>query len=218
MEVHQLFVTAGGIDPGRLMPLSVELLMEVTGHIYFSIKEEFRYRKLIYILEPLYKTGVFSMKKFFEYNWKVRDEWFEWCKQLTAEELLKERKGGVGSILYTLFHITDVEYSWLRGIQGKEDVVIRYVDYNSLEMVKSLSDSFQKEIAEFLKSNLDELKGEVVSVPWDEDKYTVDEILHHIIAHEIHHIGQLSVWSRVLEHQPINANFMGRVLKPVHSY
>lgn len=111
-----------------------------------------------------------------------------------------------------------MEYSWLRGIQGKEDVVVRFADYNSLEKVKYLSDTFRKEIAEFLKANLDDLKEEVVSVPWDEDKYTVDEILHHVIAHEIHHIGQLSVWSRELEQQPISANFIGRVLKSVHSY
>ena len=158
------------------------------------------------------------MKNFFEYNWNVRDEWFEWCKQLTAEELLKERKGGVGSILYTLFHIAEVEYSWVRGIQGKEGVVVRFADYSSLEMVKSLSESFQKEIAEFLNVNLDELKGEVVSVPWDKDTYTVDEILHHIIAHEIHHIGQLSVWSRELEIIPIPANFIGRKFNSIHTY
>ncbi len=47
----------------------------------------------------------------FKYNWHVRDEWFNWCKQLTAEDLLLDRVGGVGSILYTLFHIIDVEYS-----------------------------------------------------------------------------------------------------------
>jgi uncharacterized damage-inducible protein DinB len=161
---------------------------------------------------------VFTLIQFFEYNWQVRDEWFDWCNQLTIGELLKDRKGGVGSILNTFFHIIDVEYSWLRGIQGKEDVVVQFADYNTLDKVKSLSDTFRKEIAEFLKSNLDELKKELVSVPWDEDKYTVDEILHHIITHEIHHIGQLSVWARELELSPVPANFIGRELKPVYSY
>lgn len=158
------------------------------------------------------------MIRFFEYNWQVRDEWFDWCNQLTIGELLKDRKGGVGSILNTFFHIIDVEYSWLRGIQGKEDVVVQFADNNTLDKVKSLSDTFRKEIAEFLKSNSDELKKELVSVPWDEDKYTVDEILHHIITHEIHHIGQLSVWARELELSPVPANFIGRELKPVYSY
>ncbi|WWS86923.1 DinB family protein [Sporosarcina psychrophila] len=162
--------------------------------------------------------GVFTLINFFEYNWQVRDEWFEWCNPLSNEELIKDRTGGVGSILYTLFHIIDVEYSWLRGIQGKEDVVVEFADYDTPEKVKSLSVRFRNEIAEFLKINLDELKEKVICVPWDEDKYTVEEILHHIIAHEIHHIGQLSVWSRELELIPVPANFIGRKFKSIHSY
>jgi len=162
--------------------------------------------------------GVITLINFFEYNWQVRDEWFVWCNPLSNEELTKDQTGGVGSILYTLFHIIDVEYSWLRGIQGKEDVVIQFADYNTLDKVKSLSDTLRKEIAEFLKSDLDELKKEIVSAPWDEDTYTVDEILHHIITHEIHHMGQLSVWARELELCPVPANFIGRVLKPLYSY
>lgn len=158
------------------------------------------------------------MIKFFEYNWQVRDEWFDWCNQLTIKELLENRRGGVGNILYTLFHIIDVEYSWIRGIQGKEDVVFQFADYNTLEKVKSLSDKLRNETAEFLKTNIDDLKENIISVPWDEAKYTVDEIMHHIIAHEIHHIGQLSVWSRELELQPASSNFVGRELKSVQSY
>ncbi len=162
--------------------------------------------------------GVITFINFFEYNWQVRDEWFDWCNQLSNEELIKDRTGGVGSILFTLFHIIDVEYSWIRGIQGKEDVVVEFADYDTSEKVKSLSVRFRSEIAEFLKTNLIELKEKVVGVPWDEDKYTVEEILHHLIAHEIHHIGQLSVWSRELELTPVHANFIGRKFKSSHSY
>ncbi|MFD0828577.1 DinB family protein [Neobacillus sp. M.A.Huq-85] len=158
------------------------------------------------------------MIKFFEYNWQLRDEWFDWCKQLPIEELLKERSGGVGSILYTLFHIIDVEYSWLRGSQGKEDVAVRFADYNTLDKVKLLSDSFRKEIAELLKIDFSKLKQELVSVPWDEHTYTFDEILHHIISHEIHHISQLSIWARELELSPVPANFIGREFKSIHSF
>lgn len=158
------------------------------------------------------------MINFFEYNWQVRDECFEWCHQLSIKELTKDRIGGVGSILYTLFHIIDVEYSWLRGIQGKEDVVVQFEDYHTLNKVKSLSDTCRKEIAEFLKLGVTELKKELVSVSWDKNNYTVDEILHHIITHEIHHIGQLSVWARELELSPVSANFIGRKFKPNHTY
>lgn len=104
----------------------------------------------------------------------------------------------------------------IRGIQGKEDVVVQFADFNTLDKVKLLSDTLRKEMAEFLKLNLDKFKNEFVSVPWDEDTYTVDEILHHIITHEIHHIGQLSVWARELELSPVPANFIGRKFKPIH--
>ena len=30
-----------------------------------------------------------------QYNWQVRDDWFKWCEQLSAEELLRKRVGGV---------------------------------------------------------------------------------------------------------------------------
>ena len=105
-----------------------------------------------------------------------------------------------------------MEYSWIRGIQGKEDIVFQFADYNTLEKVKYLSDTFRNEIVVDLKINLDESKDELVNVPWDEDDYTKDEILHHIIAHEIHHIGQLSVWARELKLSPVPANFIGREL------
>lgn len=158
------------------------------------------------------------MLKFFEYNWQVRDEWFEWCKQLSNEELLIDRTGGVGSILYTLFHIIDVEHSWLCGIQGKEDVLFQYADYKTIEKTRLLSDTLRDEIICFLKSNIDEIKEETVIVPWDKEPYTVDEILHHIIAHEIHHIGQLSVWARELSKSPVNANLIGRKIRSIKHY
>lgn len=152
------------------------------------------------------------MLKFFEYNWQIRDEWFNWCKQLPSEELHKERIGGVGSILNTFLHIIDVENSWIRGIQGKEDVTFDFDEYNTLERVIELSNAFRGEIAEFLTEYLEDLKDEVVKVPWDDDQFTKSEILHHIIAHEIHHIGQLSVWARELNLRPVSANFIGRKL------
>ena len=100
----------------------------------------------------------------------------------------------------------------IRGIQGKEDVAFQFVNYNTLEKVKSLSAKSRNEIAEFLATNLGSLKEKLVSVSWDEDTYTVDEILHHIITHEIHHMGQLSVWARELGLSPVPANFIGREL------
>ncbi|WP_429841369.1 DinB family protein [Brevibacillus sp. FIR094] len=152
------------------------------------------------------------MKMFFQYNWQVRDEWMEWCKQLSPDELLRERTGGAGTILYTLFHITDVEYSWLRGIQGKPDIQVSYEDYKSLEKVKELSDAWRVELRDFIENWSDELENESVKVAWDDEVYTKGELLRHVIAHEIHHMGQLSIWARELGIAPVSANVIGRGL------
>ena len=53
------------------------------------------------------------MNMFFQYNWHVRDDGFTWCEDVPEEELSKKRVGGLGSILYTLFHVVEVERSWI---------------------------------------------------------------------------------------------------------
>ncbi|EJL21755.1 DinB family protein [Brevibacillus sp. BC25] len=152
------------------------------------------------------------MKMFFQYNWQVRDEWMEWCKQLTPEELLRERTGGAGTILYTLFHIADVEYSWIRGVQGKPDIQVAYEANKTLQKVKELSDTWRVELRDFIENWSDERENESVKVAWDDEVYTKGELLRHVIAHEIHHMGQLSVWARELGIAPVSANVIGRGL------
>lgn len=152
------------------------------------------------------------MKKMFYYNWQVRDEWFEWCKQMSSDQLKKELGGGAGSILYTLFHIVEVEHSWIRGIQGKEDRVYEYKDYATLEKLISLSVDLRKENEYFLNQPFDSYKDKQIIVPWENVPYSGDDILHHIIVHEIHHMGQLSIWARQLGMTPVASHFVGRAL------
>ncbi|EOS58490.1 DinB family protein [Paenibacillus barengoltzii] len=152
------------------------------------------------------------MLKWFQYNWQVRDEWFHWCENIPEEELLRKRVGGVGSILQTLFHIVDVEWSWIRTIEGKPDFQEDFKSFMSLELVRKLSDSFHTEVEAFLQTWTPEMEGLLVTASWGRE-FTQGEILRHIIAHEIHHIGQLSVWSRELGKVPVSPNFIDRGLR-----
>jgi uncharacterized damage-inducible protein DinB len=61
----------------------------------------------------------------------VRDEWFELCSILSFEELVKEREGGVKSILRTLFHIVAVEESWICDIKGVPEGNFDFYDSNT---------------------------------------------------------------------------------------
>lgn len=57
-----------------------------------------------------------------------------------------------GGILETLFHIVDVEYSWISAFQGEEDREPQFKDYHSIQKVKALSDLYKRELEGFLQS------------------------------------------------------------------
>lgn len=159
--------------------------------------------------------GWMSVQTMFQYNWMVRDEWFKWCEGIPEEELLKVRIGGLGSVLHTLFHIIDVEWSWIRIVQGKSDCQESFLNYQTLAQVRQLEKEYRQEVEEFVgawDSSMENLlfhdwqPGGIAST----DKW--GEIMRHMIAHEIHHIGQLSVWARELGRQPVSANLIGKGL------
>jgi Uncharacterized protein conserved in bacteria len=155
------------------------------------------------------------MKKLFEYNWQVRQDWFQWCRQVSEEELLLKRTGGIGGILHTLFHIVDVEYSWLCALQGKPDFTEPFEAYASLQQVMELSERFHEEIYSFVSSWTEDMEMKVLaetSPQGEPVSFKYGEIMRHVIAHEIHHVGQLSVWSREVGQVPVTANFIRRGL------
>ena len=155
------------------------------------------------------------MQTLFQYNWMIREEWYKWCEEVPLEELLKVRTGGVGGILHTLFHIIDVEWSWIRLMQGKSDFQENFDEYQSLERVKELDVLFKKEVEEFVLSWNHQMENDEVRETSDDgmvEIFTCGEIMRHVIAHEIHHIGQLSVWSREIGKKPVSANLIGKGL------
>ncbi|WP_123040477.1 DinB family protein [Cohnella candidum] len=155
------------------------------------------------------------MLKLFEYNWQVRQDWFNWCQDVSEEELLKKRTGGIGGILHTLFHIADVEFSWISGLQGKPEFTDPFDSYASLQKVKDLSARFHNEIRPFVMSWTPEMEFKELSELTSKGETVIfkyGEIMRHVIAHEIHHIGQLSVWSREVGKFPVTADFIRRGL------
>ena len=155
------------------------------------------------------------MKMFFHYNWMVREEWYRWCEGLTEEELLQRRTGGMGSILKTLFHIADVEWSWIRLMEGKSDFQEDFEKYSSLKKVRELDTEFRKEVEDFVDNWDDSMEHHVLTTTERDGSVVTDqwgEVMRHIIAHEIHHIGQLSIWAREMGREPVSANLVGRGL------
>ncbi|WP_066316200.1 DinB family protein [Bacillus sp. FJAT-29814] len=155
------------------------------------------------------------MQILFRYNWLVREDWYRWCEELSEEELLQNRTGGMGSILHTLFHIVDVEWSWIRLIQGKPDFQENFDDYKSLSKVRELDAAFHVEVENFVNNWNASMENQVFYDTLPDGRIETDtwgEIMRHIIAHEIHHSGQLSIWARELGRKPVSANLIGRGL------
>ena len=78
--------------------------------------------------------------------------------------------------------------------------------------MKALSDLYQRELERFLQLWSGDLESKILKTSWTDKTYTYGEILRHVIVHEIHHIGQISVWARELNLQPVSANLIGRPL------
>ena len=64
------------------------------------------------------------MLEMFLYNWQIRNDWFEWCLELSFEELTKKRIGGMGSILHNLYHVIDCEQLWIN--QMNEPATVQF--------------------------------------------------------------------------------------------
>ncbi|TFE23748.1 DinB family protein [Cohnella luojiensis] len=156
------------------------------------------------------------MLKLFEYNWQVRKDWFDWCESVSEKELLERRTGGPGGILYTLFHIVEVEYSWISGLQGKpEPQEPPFEDYADVQKLRDYSARCHEEIAPFIYGWNSSMETRFLSdqnAKGERFDFKYGEIMRHVIAHEIHHIGQMSVWSREIGKQPITANLIRRGL------
>ncbi len=154
------------------------------------------------------------MKTLFQYNWQVRYDWFSWCKTISEEELLKARVGGVGGILQTLFHVVVVEYSWICDLTGHPDIEDKFERQVSLDQVVSLSRKLHPVVSDFVSNWTDtqERQTVTVTVTGQAETFRYGEVLRHVIAHEIHHIGQLSVWAREFGREPVTANLIRRGL------
>ncbi|NOU93586.1 damage-inducible protein DinB [Paenibacillus sp. LMG 31456] len=151
------------------------------------------------------------MQLLFKYNWQIRQEWFNWCESFSTEELLQVRNGGLGIPLKTLFHIIDVEYSWIRALKGAPDLLPDFEDYKTLGLLKELSGLYHSEVSDYLSEWTSDMETKIVKSAGGND-YTFGEVLRHLIAHEIHHVGQLSIWAKELGKQAVSANYIGRGL------
>ncbi|KAA0965231.1 hypothetical protein FQ087_02655 [Sporosarcina sp. ANT_H38] len=153
------------------------------------------------------------MLDMFSYNWQVREDWFNWSQNISIEELSKKRTGGMGSILHNLFHVIDCEQIWINQMNGTPVIIKDRNDIATLNDVLAFSNSTKLTTQRFIQSWTSEMERKVLEMKrrnGGTSSFTYEKIIRHIISHEIHHIGQLSVWSRELEIKPVSSDLLFR--------
>lgn len=151
----------------------------------------------------------------FLYNWQIREEWFEWCENLSTEELVKKRTGGRGSILHNLYHVIDCEQLWVNQMQGTAIIENDMLNITTLNDVKAFSDLTKPVTLNFFKSYNTENNDKVLVLKRKDGStksLSHEKVLTHIFTHEIHHMGQLSVWSRDIGLKPVSSDLVFREL------
>jgi uncharacterized damage-inducible protein DinB len=153
------------------------------------------------------------MINLFSYNWQVRDEWFEWCRNVPIEEITKERKGGMHNFLHNLLHVINCERIWISRMHGKPVPKKDYNHSTSLEEVIIFSNETKEMTQQFLIAFESELKDKRLSITSSNGttyNLPFQKVLFHIMTHEVHHMGQLSVWSREIDKKPVSSDLVYR--------
>lgn len=116
------------------------------------------------------------MKGLFQYNWEVRHAWFKWCLSQPQEELVKKRSGGMGSIKKNLFHIVDVEVSWIYAILEKPDIQHDYSHYQTIQQIARFSDLHRSEIESVIFNYSSAFEHLPVKAAWSDEVCTQGDI------------------------------------------
>ena len=153
------------------------------------------------------------MLDMFLYNWQIREDWFDFCKNISEENLTKKRVGGFGSFLHNLFHVIDCEQIWINQLKGTQVLVKDFNSISNLEEVIEISNTTKSQTLNYLQSYNSDIEKRVLEVKSKNGKtyhFPYEKVLQHIITHEVHHIGQLSVWAREIGKKPISSDLLFR--------
>ena len=157
-----------------------------------------------------------NAREYYRYLAAAREQLWQFVRALPDEDLGRDLIGGgerFHNIKDLLLHITDVEDHWIHVI-ARGDGIKRSGDY-SYDWVRPQAEqydlnwilSYSQEVTEKTQRFLDsepELERPVKLVQDDPASATVtlDQLLWHVMTHEVRHTAQISLMVRQLGHTP----------------
>lgn len=130
-------------------------------------------------------------------HWKgVRNGLLETMDKFTDEELTYKPYDGARSVGEIMLHIANAEDGWIRyAVKSEVEEWPNHhtlENYPTLEAIKELLDDVHSDTQVYLANlELDDLARKFVS-PWGAE-FALGFVFWHVIEHEIHHRGELSL-------------------------
>jgi uncharacterized damage-inducible protein DinB len=149
-----------------------------------------------------------EIRELFDYAHWANAKLFDVIGRLTPEELTQPISGSHGSIRDTMVHVLSAEWGWIDRCGGPaRGPALRPAEFPTAESLAALSGQVRAHGQVFLAGLADaDLTREVeFSFPGSETYVlSVVELLHHAVAHGLHHRGQVSLLLRLRGYAPEN--------------
>jgi uncharacterized damage-inducible protein DinB len=126
---------------------------------------------------------------------QVRTDLVATIDKFTQEELTFVPFKGSWSVGQIMLHIADCENYWLHFVVRQEIDPWKYydlADYPSVEAIKKVLDIVRLKTLIYLESLEESDLDKVYQIP-EGETYTLGWIIWHVVEHEIHHRGELSL-------------------------
>ena len=163
-----------------------------------------------------------DFKELFRYNHTVRQNYIDAFKRnLSWEDLTKNRETGWLSLKDTLLHIIWFEDSWINySIHGLEDPnrPFPYSNYNSWNAIDDYNHTSTLKINNYLDSlRPNDLCRPVSRLNIDGIRRTtiVREVLIHVVAEELHHRGEIIAILWQMNFQPPDMGWLSVMKKQI---
>lgn len=130
-------------------------------------------------------------------HWKrVRDGLFHTIDLFTDDELLYTPAGTTRTVGRTMLHIADAEDGWFQYVVKKEldKWPAQYIveNYPTREAIKQALTDVHERTEAYIDTLEESDMARIIEAPWGEEFY-IGWILWHVLEHEIHHRGELSL-------------------------
>jgi uncharacterized damage-inducible protein DinB len=151
------------------------------------------------------------MKDLFYHNWDVRDQWINWCKEISStSEINEETSREFNNIIKTLYDLIYTEQYWISRINGVQKLIRNDTSNITLEIVieySTITRPYIKKIIEESKYNLNDTVM-VMREDGTEFNCPFSKIFFHVIFNEVHQVGQLSIRARRLGFTPVESELI----------